>query len=101
MKIQCPNIKKGENVHEHYCYCCKGKQHIPFIDALKYQLYGLLVLDDNGKDASDEVMHDRILSYINYYKSEHKYTGPINFKRIYQGEPIPTLNACIETLYAR
>lgn len=99
MKIQCPNIEKGENVHKHSCVCCNGKQHIPVIQALKYELRGLLVLDENGNDASDEEMHSRITTYLNWHRSNHQYTEQFDFERIKYGEPISTLNACIHTLY--
>ncbi len=99
IKIQCPEIKKGENVHEHYCFCCKGKQHITFAIALKYQLSGLLILSDDGKsDASDYEMHERINYFINYYKNKYKYNGIIEFERFEYGEPLSTLNACINSL---
>ena len=98
-KIQCPNIEIGENVHKHYCQCCEGKQHVPFSVALKYNLRGLLVLTDDGKsDASDSEMHNRIESYIEWYKSKHGYNGKIEFERKQCNEPISTLNACIDTL---
>ena len=98
-KVQCPNIEIGENVHNHYCRCCEGKQHVPFATALKYQLRGLSVLTDNGKeDASDSEMHNRIESYIELYKSKHGYNGKIEFERKQYSEPISTLNACIDTL---
>ena len=98
-KIQCPNIEIGENVHKHYCRCCEGKQHVPFAIALKYQLRGLLVLTDDAKgDASDCEMHNRIESYIEWYKSKHGYNGRIEFERKQCCEPISTLNACIDTL---
>lgn len=97
-KIQCPNIEKGENVHLHYCNCCKGKQHIPFIVALKYNLSGLLVLDSRGKDASDDEMHRRIEDYIAYFKNLHKVQYEITFTKFYYSEPICTLTACIQTL---
>ena len=98
-KIQCPNIKIGENVHKHYCRCCEGKQHVSFAVALKYKLRCLLVLTDDGKsDASDSEMHSRIKIYIEWYKSKHGYNGKIEFERKQCGEPISTLNACIDTL---
>jgi len=98
-KIQCPNIKIGDNVHKHYCSCCKGKQHVPFAVALKYQLRGLLVLTDDGSSyASDSEMHNRIESYIEGYKNKHGYNGKIEFDRKQCGWPISTLNACIDTL---
>lgn len=98
-KIQCPNIKIGENVHKHYCRCCKGKQHVPFAVALKYKLSELLVLTNCGnRDASDCEMHNRIEYYIEYYKSKHGHKGKIDFERKQCGEPISTLNACIDTL---
>lgn len=98
-KIQCPNLEIGENVHTHYCNCCNGKQHIPFAVALKYKLRGLLVLADSGnRDATDDEMHDRIDNYIEYFKSKHGYNGRVDFERKQYGEPISTLNACIDTL---
>lgn len=98
-KIQCPNLNIGENVHTHYCNCCNGKQHIPFAVALKYQLRGLLVLSDSGnRDASDDEMHERINRYIEYYKNKHGYTGSVEFDQVRNGEPISTLNSCIDTL---
>lgn len=98
-KIQCPNIEKGENVHKHYCYCCKGKQHIPFAVALKYELRGMLVLsDDCSRDVTDCEMHERIQGFIEWYKKEHGHDGKIDFKRESYGEPVATLNACIDTL---
>lgn len=98
-KIQCPNIKKGENVHVHYCPCCEGNQHIPFAKALKYELRGLLVLSDNGnKDASDSEMFYRIENFIAWYKYKHNYNGKIKFDHIGYGEPIATLNNCISSL---
>ena len=99
IKIQCPNIEIGENVHKHYCQCCEGKQHIHFAKALKYQLRGLLVLTNDGNaDASDCEMHIRIKDYIEWYKSKHGYNGNIDFERKCYSEPISTLNACIDTL---
>ena len=99
IKIQCPNIEIGENVHKHYCQCCEGKQHIPFAKALKYQLCGLLVLTNDGNaDASDCEIHIRIKDYIEWYKSKHGYNGNIDFERKCYSEPISTLNASIDTL---
>jgi hypothetical protein len=98
MKIQCPNIKIGENVHKHYCRCCEGKQHISFAKALKYKLRGLLVLTADGRDATDCEIHNRIENYIELYKSKHGYNGRIEFERKCYQEPISTLNACIETI---
>jgi len=97
-KIQCPFIEKSENVHKHFCGCCNGKQHIPIAQALKYSLRGLLVLNDYGGDATDHEMHNRIESYIRYFKNKYKYTGTIEFERVCLEEPISTLNACSQTL---
>lgn len=98
-KTQCPNIEIGENVHKHYCQCCKGKQHVPFAIALKYKLHSLLVLTDDGNhDASDYKVHSRIQDYINWYKNKQGYYGRVEFERLECGEPISTLNACINTL---
>ena len=99
MKIQCPYIEKGENVHTHYCNCCNGKQHIASIKVLKYQLRGLLVLSRDGKgDASDAEMHDRIENYIEHFKRKYNCKDNFIFSKIYHNEPIHTLNSCIDTL---
>ena len=98
-KIQCPNILVGENVHKHFCICCGGKQHIPFATVLKYQLGSLCVLTDDGReDASDYEMHSRIERTIVEYVNEYQYKGEVKFERIECGEPIATLNSCINSL---
>lgn len=99
LKVQCPNLRKGENVHKHSCGCCGGRQHIPFSTALKYLLRGLLVLSDGGhRDATDDEMFDRIDRTIDGYKKKYGFTGHVSYEYIRLGEPISTLNACIRTL---
>jgi hypothetical protein len=100
MKIICPNIEKGENVHTHYCRVCEGSQHVDVLKALKYELADLLVLTDKPPyvDASDQEMHSRLERYIDQHKRKHKYGYEVAFERVYKGEPISTLQACIATL---
>lgn len=100
MKVQCSNIKKGENVHKHYCHSCEGRQHVELFKDLRYQLSDLLILTNYPPyvDASDDEMHSRIQRYIDYHKRFHGYDRIVTFERIYKGEPISTLNACIDTL---
>jgi hypothetical protein len=100
MKVQCSNILRGENVHKHYCDRCKGRQHVSLLEDLEYKLGGLLVLTSYPpyEDADDDEMHSRIQRYIDYHKSLHGYDRVVTFERIYRGEPISTLHACIATL---
>jgi len=74
MKVQCPNIQDGENVHKHSCYLCKGKQHIPILQALKWKIgSNVLLLDSNNKEISFEVLKTNILNMAREYLEEWKY----------------------------
>lgn len=78
-KVPCPNIISGENVHIHNCQCCGGRQHIPLIAALKYELQSLLVLSNCGtRDASDHEIHERITNFIDWHKIRHNYKEKSN-----------------------
>lgn len=46
--IKCPNIKDGEDIHNHSCIFCKGDKHLPFSDVLKHHIRELSVWDDEG-----------------------------------------------------
>ena len=97
-KLQCPEIKKGENVHKHIsCTCCQGKLHITPTRYLQWELGGLLVLE-GGRDASDDTIFYRMEQCIHHFLKTHSLNKGVSYEKVRCNEPITTLRMSLTTI---